>query len=48
MADVPQKVVDAYYRVRFGHRDLDPESLRELEESLDLLEHRLSNPLPES
>ena len=28
VADVPQKIVDAYYRVRFGHRDLDPESLR--------------------
>ena len=46
VAEVPQKIVDAYYRVRFGHRDLDPESLRELEESLDLLENRLSNPPP--
>ncbi len=46
VAEVPQKIVDAYYRVRFGHRELDPESLRELEESLDLLENRLSHPPP--
>jgi len=44
VAEVPQRIVDAYYQVRFGHRDLDPESLRGLEESLDLLENRLSNP----
>jgi protein-glutamine gamma-glutamyltransferase len=46
VAEVPQKIVDAYYRVRFGHRNLDPDSLKELEESLDLLENRLSNPPP--
>ncbi len=27
VADVPQEVVDAFYRVRFGHLELEPESL---------------------
>ena len=42
VADVPQKIVDAFYRVRFGHRELDPDTLKELEEDLDLLQTRLN------
>ncbi len=41
-ASVPPKIVDAYYQVRFGHHQLDPETLRELEGDLDLLERQLS------
>ena len=42
VAEVPQKIVEAFYRVRFGHRDLDPATLKELEENLDLLQTRLN------
>jgi hypothetical protein len=42
VADVPQKIVEAFYRVRFGHRDLDPNTLKDLEENLDLLQSHLS------
>lgn len=42
VAEVPQKIVEAFYRVRFGHRDLDPDTLNELEENLDLLQTRLN------
>ncbi len=42
VADVPQKIVEAFYSVRFGHRVLDPDTLNELEQSLDLLETRLN------
>ncbi len=42
VAEVPQKIVEAFYRVRFGHRDLDPDTLKELEENLDLLQGRLN------
>ena len=42
VADVPQKIVEAFYRVRFGHRDLDPDTLKELEADLDHLQTRLS------
>ena len=28
VAEVPQKIVEAFYRVRFGHRDLDPDTLQ--------------------
>jgi transglutaminase-like putative cysteine protease len=45
VADVPQKIVEAFYRVRFGHRDLDPDTLKELEENLDLLQIRLKTDL---
>lgn len=41
IADVPPLVVDAYYKIRFGHIDLDPESLRLVESRLDALESRL-------
>jgi transglutaminase-like putative cysteine protease len=44
VAQVPQKIVDAFYRVRFGHRDLDPGTLKDLEASLDLLQQHLNNP----
>jgi len=42
VAEVPQKIVAAFYRVRFGYRDLDPDTLKELEENLDLLQTRLN------
>lgn len=41
VADVPPLVVDAYYRIRFGQRDLDAEALRLVESRLDALESRL-------
>ena len=31
-------IVDAFYRIRFGHRELDPSALAQLEQSLDALE----------
>jgi hypothetical protein len=45
-AAVPEKVVRAFYRVRFGHQDLDTDTLLELEQDLDLLQDRLSSPEP--
>lgn len=45
VAGLPEKVVEAFYQVRFGHHELPPESLAELERSLDLLEARLSEPV---
>jgi transglutaminase-like putative cysteine protease len=44
VADVPRQVVDAFYRVRFGHLELEPASLEELNARLDLLEASLNNP----
>ena len=41
VADVPQQVVDAFYRVRFGHLELEPASLEELDLRLDALEASL-------
>ena len=41
VADVPPLVVAAYYRVRFGHRDLPPKLLEQLEHRLDALEASL-------
>lgn len=41
VAYVPHKIVEAFYQVRFGHRDLDADRLRILEEDLDLLQARL-------
>jgi transglutaminase-like putative cysteine protease len=41
VADVPPLVVDAYYRIRFGHLDLDTDALRVVESRLDALEARL-------
>ncbi|MCA1684714.1 MAG: DUF4129 domain-containing protein [Planctomycetia bacterium] len=41
VADVPRLVVDAFYRVRFGHVDLSPESLSQIEARLDALEANL-------
>src|SRR5262249_55763679 len=41
VAEVPALVVDAFYRVRFGHLDLDPEDLRIVESRLDELEATL-------
>jgi hypothetical protein len=38
VADVPGVVVDAFYRVRFGHLELEPASLEELDARLDALE----------
>jgi hypothetical protein len=41
VAEVPQQVVDAFYRVRFGHLELEPASLQELDARLDALEASL-------
>jgi transglutaminase-like putative cysteine protease len=41
VADVPPLVVDAYYRIRFGQIDLNPDSSRHVETRLDALEARL-------
>jgi hypothetical protein len=38
VADVPRLVVDAFYRVRFGHLDLAPDAARGIDERLDALE----------
>jgi hypothetical protein len=43
VAAVPQQVVDAFYRVRFGHLDLEPASLQELDGRLDALEASLNH-----
>ncbi len=45
VAELPQKIVDAFYQVRFGHQDLSPETLDELERSLDVLQTKLSTPI---
>ena len=42
IADVPPLVVDAYYRIRFGHLDLDSDATRLVEARLDALEARLN------
>jgi protein-glutamine gamma-glutamyltransferase len=42
VADVPGLVVDAFYRVRFGHLDLHPDVLLNLESRLDALEASLT------
>jgi transglutaminase-like putative cysteine protease len=44
VSDVPQQVVEAFYRVRFGHLELAPASLQELNTRLDALESRLNSP----
>jgi hypothetical protein len=43
VSDVPQQVVEAFYRVRFGHLELAPASLQALNARLDSLENRLKN-----
>jgi hypothetical protein len=43
LADVPKEVVDAFYRVRFGHLELAPASLAELDSRLDALEASLNH-----
>jgi hypothetical protein len=43
VAGVPQQVVDAFYRVRFGHLDLEPAHLAELDKQLDSLESSLKD-----
>jgi transglutaminase-like putative cysteine protease len=40
---VPQHIVDAFYRVRFGHLALEPAHLAELNRELDSLESSLKN-----
>jgi len=42
VAEVPQQVVEAFYRVRFGHLELEPAKLEELEGRLDALEASLN------
>ncbi len=46
VAALPEKVVEAFYQVRFGRRELSPEALAELDASLDALEARLAEPAP--
>jgi hypothetical protein len=41
VADVPPLVVAAYYSVRFGHREISPSMLEQLERRLDALEASL-------
>lgn len=41
VADVPTLVVAAYYRVRFGKRDISPAALEQLDRRLDALEASL-------
>jgi hypothetical protein len=41
VADVPRLVVDAFYRVRFGHLELSHDTLSQLEARLDALEANL-------
>jgi hypothetical protein len=41
LSRVPAQVVDAFYLVRFGHGELDPSALQDLEGRLDLLEAQL-------
>ena len=41
VAEVPSTIVDAFYRVRFGQREVTPAALRVLEQSLDALESGL-------
>lgn len=41
LSKVPDKVVDAFYSVRFGQMTLDPESVQTLDEQLDALESAL-------
>ena len=42
IANVPQEIVDAFYRIRFGHRELESESLEGINRQLDALELRLN------
>jgi hypothetical protein len=41
VAEVPDQVVEAFYRARFGHRTLSPEDLRQIDERLEALDVRL-------
>jgi transglutaminase-like putative cysteine protease len=41
VVQVPRQVVDAFYRVRFGHLELETDSLEELDRGLDALEASL-------
>ena len=43
VAQVPGQVVNAFYRVRFGHLELEPASLEELDARLDALEASLKS-----
>ena len=44
VANVPREVVEAFYRIRFGHLELDPDYLEALNGRLDALELRLKSP----
>ncbi len=44
LAEVSSQVVDAFYLVRFGHRELDPSTLKRLENRLNDLELGLKTP----
>jgi protein-glutamine gamma-glutamyltransferase len=44
VSDVPREVVEAFYRIRFGHLQLEPDILEALNGRLDALELRLKSP----
>jgi transglutaminase-like putative cysteine protease len=44
VAEVPHRVVEAFYRVRFGHLELESASLQTLNAQLDALEASLTQP----
>ena len=44
VANVPREVVEAFYRIRFGHFQLEPDYLDALNGRLDALELRLKSP----
>ncbi len=44
LVDAPRQVVDAFYRVWFGQRELSPEDLQALDRKLDELEASLKTP----
>jgi protein-glutamine gamma-glutamyltransferase len=44
VSSVPREVVDAFYRIRFGHLQLEPEILEAINNRLDALELRLKSP----
>ncbi len=44
VSGVPHQVVDAFYRIRFGHLELEPETLEAINDGLDALELRLKSP----
>ncbi len=44
VSGVPRQVVDAFYQIRFGHLELEPDTLEAINDGLDALELRLKSP----